>query len=141
MPILFLLILLLYRHVQLVVVLIYIFSRSQGLYRMPHIECHIRNLKNPPPQQTKLSRYRDHQSIGPMDDWALGRLGPPPIDWAQPVGRLGPPDLFWLCYLFIFPAISIIIYEEYRWGEGYIYVGLYTHHMCFIYASYIVCSL
>ena len=70
-----------------------------------------------------------HQSIGPMDDWALGRLGPwtigptpsrlgpwtigrlgpPPVDWAQPVGRLGPPDLCWLCYLFIFPAISIII--------------------------------
>ena len=39
----------------------------------------------------------DHQSIWPMDDWA------------QPVGRFGPPDLFWLCYLFIFPAISIII--------------------------------
>ena len=51
----------------------------------------------------------DHQSIRPMDDWALGRLGPTPDDWAQPIGRLGPPDLFWLCYLFIFPAISIII--------------------------------
>ena len=53
--------------------------------------------------------FLDHQSIWPMDDWALGRLGPPPVDLAQPVGRFSPPDLFWLCYLFIFPAIGLSI--------------------------------
>ena len=47
-------------------------------------------------------------------DLAHGRFGPPPVDLAQPVGGFGPPDLFGLCYLFIFPAISIIIQRSTR---------------------------
>ena len=47
------------------------------------------------------------------------RFGPPPVDLAQPVGRFGPPDLFWLCYIFIFSAISIIIRRGFEYNFWY----------------------
>ena len=46
--------------------------------------------------------------LGP-DNWAqsVSRLGPASWTIGPTPSRLGPPDLFWLCYQFIFPAITV----------------------------------
>ena len=65
--------------------------------------------------------------FGPWTIWPLDDLiDPPAVDLAQPVSPFGSPDVVWLCYLFIFPAISVII----RRGFERFYHQAPTDRMC-----------
>ena len=85
----------------------YTFINFRQFTHLKHFSAQVFFFLKPTPAGLLACSLDHHEPKRPQPRGSTSQFGPWTI-WPTP-SRFGPPDLFWLCYLFLFPVISIII--------------------------------